>query len=85
MTMFKKVFKYDFAYVKRFWWIIAASVLGLSFLGSLVYRFVATSRWKEPTPWKCFCSSWGSCSCLPAYRHPRFVFRTPGSLLCAVL
>jgi hypothetical protein len=42
MTMFKKVFKYDFAYVKRFWWIIAASVLGLSFLGSLVYRFVAT-------------------------------------------
>lgn len=41
MKMFKKVFKYDFAYVKRFWWIITASVLGISFFGSLVYRFVA--------------------------------------------
>ena len=41
MTMFKKVFKYDFAYIKRFWWIVVASVLGLSLLGSLVFRFVA--------------------------------------------
>ncbi|MBR5263992.1 MAG: hypothetical protein IKV50_04775 [Clostridia bacterium] len=42
MTMFKKAFKYDFGYVYRFWWIIVASVLGLSLLGSMAFRFVAT-------------------------------------------
>lgn len=38
--MFKKVLKYDMASVKRYWWLIAASVLGISVVGSLVFRGV---------------------------------------------
>ncbi len=38
--MFGKVLKYDFKYIARFWWIIAASVLGLSVVASLDLRFI---------------------------------------------
>lgn len=38
--MFKKVLKYDMASIKRYWWLIAAAVLGISVVGSLVFRGV---------------------------------------------
>ena len=38
--MFKKVLKYDMASIKRYWWLIAAAVLGISVVGSMVFRGV---------------------------------------------
>ena len=38
--MFKKVLKYDMASIKRYWWMIAVTVLGMSVFGSLVFRMV---------------------------------------------
>ncbi len=38
--MFRKVLKYDMAAIKRYWWIVAVAVLGMSVVGSLVFRGV---------------------------------------------
>ncbi len=38
--MFNKVFKYDFKYVFRFWWIYAVSTLGVSVLSGLLLRYI---------------------------------------------
>ncbi len=37
-VMFNKVFKYDFNYVFRFWWIFAVTSLGVSVVGGLLVR-----------------------------------------------
>lgn len=38
--MFGKLLKYDFRAIGRVWWIIAVSVVGISFVGSLAFRFL---------------------------------------------
>lgn len=38
--MFRKVLKYDMASIRRYWWMIAVAVLGLSVIGSFVFRAV---------------------------------------------
>ena len=40
--MFNKVFKYDFKYVFRFWWIFAVATAGLSVLAGLLIRSMVT-------------------------------------------
>lgn len=39
--MFSKVFKYDFKFVFRFWWIFALITLGLSVVGGFLLRSIA--------------------------------------------
>ena len=41
--MFRKVFKYDMASIKRYWWMIAVVILAMSVLGSFVFRVMYTA------------------------------------------
>ena len=45
--MFKKIIKYDFLPIFKIWWIIAASVLGASFVGAFALRVFAENVTKE--------------------------------------
>ncbi len=40
--MFRKILKYDLLSVWKLWWLLAVSVLGLSFIAAFVLRFVIT-------------------------------------------
>ncbi|MBQ9112155.1 MAG: hypothetical protein IJY08_01080 [Clostridia bacterium] len=41
--MFRKVLKYDFRAVGRIWWILAVSLLWISFIGAFALRFIISS------------------------------------------
>lgn len=45
--MFKKIIKHDFLPIFKIWWIIAASVLGASFVGAFALRVFAENVTKE--------------------------------------